>query len=100
MSNIEKKAFGLYELLLADIIEIDLAHNQKELFKRLMVVDSKKYRFATSEEINNFGIDYASQNLTDTIANHTPKILNENNDQLFKKIKYKYKYNSIITISL
>lgn len=100
ISNIEKKAFGLYELLLADIIEIDLAHNQKELFKRLMVVDSKKYRFATSEEINNFGIDYANQNLADTIANHTPKILNENNDQLFKKIKYKYKYKSIITVPL
>lgn len=102
ISNVEKKAFGLYELLLADIVEVDLTDNQEGLFKALMDVNSKQHRFASSEEINNLGMDYDNQDLADTIANHTPKILNENNDQLSKKIKYKYKrkYKSPITIPL
>lgn len=102
ISNIEKTAFGLYELLLADIIEVDLTNNQKKLFKALEDIDSKWYRFATSEEINNLGMDYDNQNLTDVIANHTYKVLSENNDQLFKKIRYKYKskYKAPITVLL
>lgn len=102
ISNIEKTAFGLYELLLADIIEVDLTNNQKKLFKALEDIDSKRYRFATSEEINNLGMDYDNQNLTDIIANHTYKVLSENNDQLFKKIRYKYKskYKAPITVLL
>lgn len=93
MTNIEKTAFGMYELLLADIVEVDLTHTQKKLFKSLMDIDSDKYKFFTADEINNLGMDYDSQNLVDIIANHTPKILTENNGQLFKKFKYKYKRN-------
>lgn len=102
ITNIEKTAFGMYELLLADIVAVELTNTQKELFKSLMDIDSEKYKFFTADEINSLGMNYDSQNLIDIIANHTPKILTENNGQLFKKLKYKYKrkYKEPITIVL
>lgn len=102
ITNIEMTRFGLYELLLADIIEVNLTNYQEELFKVLMDVNTDKYKFCTADEIINSGMDYDHQNLIETIADHTPKILTENNDQLFKKFKYKYKqkYRSPITVIL
>lgn len=90
MTNVEYgDVFNHYELLLADIIEVRLSHNQEELFRDLMGKDSIKYRFATYPEIKSYGVGYETDTLTDNIANHTPKILSENTDKLVLKSKYK-----------
>ena len=56
--------------------------------------DCKKYLFATSDEIKSLGVNFKTNDLTDNIANHTPKILNENTDKLMMRNKYK----DIITV--
>ncbi|EGO8777695.1 hypothetical protein D9Y97_14620, partial [Enterococcus faecalis] len=90
MTNVEYgNVFNHYELLLADIIEVRLSHNQEELFRTLMGKDSIKYRFATYTEIKSYGVGYGTDTLTDNIANHTPKILSENTDKLVLRSKYK-----------
>ena len=90
MTNVKYgNVFNHYELLLADIIEVRLSHNQEELFRTLMGKDSIKYRFATYTEIKSYGVGYGTDTLTDNIANHTPKILSENTDKLVLRSKYK-----------
>lgn len=90
MTNVEYSSiFKNYELLLADIIEVKLSETQEQLFKNLMENDCEKYLFATSDEIKSLGVSFTTNNLSDNIANHTPKILNENTDKLMKRNKYK-----------
>lgn len=89
MTDIEQTVFKPFELLLADIVEVRLTDVQEELFRGLMVKDSKKYIFCTAEEINSLGVKVGTQQLQDTIANHTYKVLSENTDKLSMKNKYK-----------
>ncbi|MBZ9634619.1 hypothetical protein [Clostridium sp. FP1] len=90
MTNVEYgSVFGHYELLLADIIEVQLSDTQEQLFRNLMGTDCKKYRFATSDEIKSLGVRFNTNELADDIANHTPKILNENTDKLMRRNKHK-----------
>ena len=86
--------FKHYELLLADIIEVQLSNVQEQLFRNLMKSKSDKYYFASANEIKALGVKYNSNNMADTIGNHTYKILSENADELIMKNKYK----EIITI--
>lgn len=88
--------FKHYELLLADIIEVQLSNVQEQLFRNLMKSKSDKYYFASANEIKALGVKYNSNNMADTIGNHTYKILSENADELIMKNKYK----EIISIEL
>ena len=97
MTNVEySSVFKHYELLLADVIEVKLSETQEQLFKSLIGKDCEKYRFATADEIKSFGVSFGTSDLTDNIANHTPKILNENTDKLI----IRNKQNNTITIRL
>nr|WP_317914681.1 hypothetical protein [Carnobacterium maltaromaticum] len=92
MTNVEfGNIFKIYELLLADVVEVQLSHEQEELFRILMGKDSDEYQFVTASEINALGVDYGTNNLADTIANHTPKILSDNTEELINRNKYKKK---------
>lgn len=97
MTNVEYgNVFRTYELLLADIVEVQLSDEQEELFRELMKKDCNKYYFATADEIKALGVKYGTNRLADNIANHTPKILSENTDKLIMRNKQK----EIITIKL
>ena len=97
MTNIEyNSVFSHYELLLADIIEVQLSHTQEGLFRNIMGTDCNKYRFATADEIKSFGVKFRSNDFVDDIANHTPKILSENTDKLMMRNKQK----KVITVQL
>ncbi len=89
MTTIEKSpVFKCYELLLADIVEVQLSELQKELFRNLMKEESDQYCFAKSEEIESFGVKYGTNELEDRIADHTIKILSGNSEQLTMRNKY------------
>lgn len=97
MTSVEySNVFNHYELLLADIIEVQLSDRQEQLFRNLMGVACNKYRFATAEEVKALGVAFGTNKLIDDIANHTPKILSENADKLSMRNKYKEK----ITVQL
>ena len=90
MTKVEySKVFSHYELLLADIIEVQLSEQQENLFRDLMKENSDKYIFATAEQINSLGVECKDNQFNDNIANHTPKILNENIEKLIQRKKYK-----------
>lgn len=89
MTNIENSSvFSHYGVLLADIIEVQLSDTQEELFRNLMGTDCNKYRFATADDIKSLGVTFRTNELTDDIANHTPKILSENTDKLIMRKKW------------
>lgn len=81
--------FKHYELLLADIVELQLSDVQADLFRNLMHSNSDKYCFVSADDIKALGVKYNSNNMADTIGNHTFKILSENADDLIMKDKYK-----------
>ena len=76
--------FQCYELLLADIIELLPTPEQENDLRNLMGLPSESYRFATAKEIISFGIDTNSGDLKETIADHTTKIIQENEGKLIK----------------
>lgn len=89
MSSLIETVFHPFEILLADIVEVRLTSHQENLFRGLMNRESHEYRFATAREIKAEGIKVGSHDLSDSIANHTIKILTENSDKLKEKNKYK-----------
>ena len=88
--------FGHYELLFADIIEVQLSDRQEQLFRELSRVKSGKYCFATADEIKALGVKYNTNDMSDNIGNHTFKVLNENSDKLTMANDYK----EIVNINL
>lgn len=74
----------MYELLLADVVELIPTAEQELKFKKLLVNDSPKYRFATAEQIACLGMDIEAESLYEWIGDHTNKILQENEAQLVK----------------
>ena len=76
--------FQCYELHLADIIELIPTIEQEADLKRLVNQRSNIYHFATAEEIKTLGIDTESGELREIIADHTTKIIQENEDQLIR----------------
>ena len=71
--------FQCYELLMAD------------MFRELMETRSTKYYFATSDEIISLGVKIGTEDLHETISDHTKKILVEHMDELIppkKKIRH------------
>ncbi|EGO6136270.1 hypothetical protein E0T48_001110 [Enterococcus faecalis] len=83
------KIFSNYELLFADIIDVQLSEKQEELFRALMEKENDYYCFASVEEIESLGVVCGKNKFTDDIANHTPKILSANAEELTMKNSYK-----------
>lgn len=96
ITKIVDTVFRPFEILLADIVEVILTEEQENLFRKLMKKESNSYIFATPQEIKRCGIKVGSDNLSDNIANHTFKILSENNDLLINRNKNK----GIFTVEL
>lgn len=78
--------FQTYEILLADIVELLPTESQRNDLKSLEDKSSDQYRFATAEEISSFGVNTALGQFKDEIANHTVKILEENQCKLSKEM--------------
>lgn len=74
--------FQCYELLMADIVELHLTAVQEEKLRELMETRSTKYCFATSGEIESLGVKIGTEDLRETIGDHTKKILVEHSDDL------------------
>lgn len=92
ITDVEKTVSGKYELLLADIVEVILSDVQKDLFKELAVQSSDEYIFVNDNQIETLGTEPGSNNLKNTIGNHTYKIQVGNSDKLKKIRKYNKRY--------
>lgn len=86
--------FRCYELLLADIVEILPTEKQYNDLEKLITTQSDIYRFATAEEIKSLGINTREGILEEKIADHTQKILQENENYLIS-MPYDNKHFSI-----
>lgn len=76
--------FQIYELLLADVVELIPTIEQENDLKQLINLQSEKYYFATAEEITSLGINTATGKLEEIIGDHTKKIIQENEGHLIK----------------
>lgn len=76
------KHFQIYELLIADIIELIPTKEQETDLLNLMKSQSDSYIFSTSEEIKALGISTQNGKLSETIADHSEKILQESESLL------------------
>lgn len=76
--------FQYYELLLADVVELVPTPEQEADLELLVKQQSDIYRFATADEITSLGVDTASGDLRENIADHTLKIIQENEGQLMR----------------
>jgi hypothetical protein len=84
--------FQIYELLLADVVELLPTRAQEEELERLLDKPSDKYYFATAEEITSLGVNTEAKQLKETIGDHTTKIIQENEGQLMKIVGVNEKY--------
>ena len=78
--------FQIYEILLADVVELLPTLEQTEDLKMLLNKPSDKYRLATAEEITSLGVNTTTGQLREEIADHTRKILQENEGELIKTL--------------
>lgn len=76
--------FQIYELLLADIVELIPTEEQEGDLQMLMTKHSEKYCFVTAEEIISLGVNTTTGDLVESIGDHTRKILQENEGKLMK----------------
>lgn len=76
--------FQIYELLLADVVELIPSQEQQKDLQELINNQSDRYRFATAEQISCLGIDVESGDLHEWIGDHTKKILQENESDLLR----------------
>ncbi len=84
-TNIEySRYFECYELLLADIVELELDEMQCEEMRSMLDKDSQKYRFATAKEIDTCGIIEGTNNLLEVIGDHSYKMIEEHQNELQK----------------
>lgn len=74
--------FQMYELLLADVVELLPTAEQEKDLTQLMEQYSELFRFATADEITTLGVTPATKNLAETIADHSKKILQEKEGEL------------------
>lgn len=76
--------FLIYELLLADIVDIMPTEKQLADLQRLKNTPSAAYWFATAEQITSLGIVPGTNSLNEWIGDHTQKILQENEHNLMR----------------
>lgn len=74
--------FQIYELLLADIVELLPSKKQEQDLQDLLKKKDPRYEFATADEIKSLGVYYGTDDLTETIGDHTIKILQETESDL------------------
>lgn len=84
--------FQMYELLLADIVELILSPEQEDALKKLCSKHHDTYRLELAEKIYSFGINTMVQDLKETIADHTKKILEEEQGKLIAIKSYQGEY--------
>ena len=90
------KHFQIYELLLADVVELLLTKDQEYDLELLIQNQSEEYIFATSEEIESLGINIEVGKLTETIADHSIKVTQENESALIQIPEYGKTYTVIL----
>lgn len=78
------KHFQMYELLLADVVELIPTRDQEKDLESLVQNHSEKYILATFEEIKALGINTEIGKLSESIADHAIKITQENEGALIK----------------
>lgn len=76
--------FQIYEMQLFDVLEFIPTSEQEADLQRMLDNTSKKYRFATAEQITCLGMNTESGELYEWIGDHTKTILQENEGQLIK----------------
>lgn len=85
MTNLQfGEHFQIYEILLADVVELLPTLEQENDLKLLVMQQSDKYRWVTAEEITSLGVNTTTGQLREDIADHTKKILQENEGELIK----------------
>ncbi len=67
--------FQCYEVLLADIFELEMTPEQELEFSKLTEAKNDKYIFASDAEIQALGIKKQTDELSEVIADHSQKIL-------------------------
>lgn len=89
ITNLEYgKHFQIYELLLADIVELIPTKEQERDLELLMDIQSEDYIFVTHEEIEALGINIGKGDLRETIADHSNKIIQESEATLIHVPEY------------
>lgn len=76
--------FQIYELLLADVVELIPSQEQEADLRRMMEEPSDMYRFVTAQEIISLGINTSTGNLVESIGDHTKETIQENEGKLIK----------------
>ena len=85
MTNLQfGEHFQIYEILWADVVELLPTLEQENDLKLLVRQQSDKYRWVTAEEITSLGVNTTTGQLREDIADHTKKILQENEGELMK----------------
>lgn len=76
--------FQIYEILLADVVELLPTEKQRKDLQALINKKSDVYRFVTADKIKSLGVNTAVECLQETIADHAQKILQENESKLMR----------------
>lgn len=76
--------FNCYELLMADIIELTPTEEQLHELRELMNIQSDKYRFVDARQIKSCGIVEGTDNMIESIGDHTIKTIQDFELNLYK----------------
>lgn len=74
--------FQIYELLLADVVELLPTADQERDLQQLAQQHSDIYYYATANEIESLGIDVETGKLEEIIGDHSKKVVQENEGKL------------------
>lgn len=74
--------FQIYELLLADVVELLPTADQNQDLQQLVHAHSDAYYFATANEIESLGIDVETGRLEEIIGDHSQNVIQENEGNL------------------
>ncbi|MDD3415415.1 MAG: hypothetical protein PHY47_15635 [Lachnospiraceae bacterium] len=76
--------FNCYELLMADIVELKETKEQMQILRDLGTCKSKNFRFVNAKQIKTCGIVEGTDKMVENIGDHTIKILQDNEIELYK----------------
>ena len=74
--------FQIYELLLADVVELFPTADQEKDLQQLAQQHSDMYYYATATEIESLGIDASAGKFEEIIGDHSKKVIQENEGKL------------------
>lgn len=86
--------FKCYEILLADIVDIQLSEEQKTIFRNLK--RDRNYMWASEEDVLSLGIQQGTNHLQEIIADHSQKILQVKEPELIRGKMFGNKYEVLI----